>query len=72
MPALGLKVWGFRRFRHRPAMAATGVRPKRDLRARTSYRAVVTSAVRDSAGNPLDQNPSRDGLQPKSWRFTTR
>jgi len=33
---------------------------------------VVTTAVTDPAGNRLDQNPAKAGLQPETWRFTTR
>jgi hypothetical protein len=34
------------------------------------YKAVVTTRANDEAGNWLDQNPRRDGLQPKTWFFT--
>ena len=46
--------------------------PARRLRAHPTYRAVVTTAVRDLAGHRLDQSPTKSGLQRKSWRFTTR
>ena len=46
--------------------------PKRPLRAGTTYTAMVTTAVTDLAGNRLDQDPGKTGLQPKRWRFTTR
>ena len=37
----------------------------------TTYKAVVTTGAKDLAGNQLDQNPSLDGLQQKTWFFTT-
>ena len=37
----------------------------------TTYKAVVTTGATDMAGNQLDQNPSLDGLQQKTWFFTT-
>jgi subtilisin-like proprotein convertase family protein len=46
--------------------------PSRRLRAGTTYRAVITTAVKDLAGNRLDQEPTKAGLQRKTWRFTTR
>ena len=46
--------------------------PAKRLRAATTYRVVVSTAVRDLAGNRLDQSPTKAGLQPKVWRFTTR
>jgi len=46
--------------------------PTRDLRRRTTYRVVVTTAVRDTDGNRLDQDVSRTGRQRKTWSFTTR
>jgi len=65
--------------RHLPAAVtwAPGTRrividPAKRLRAGTTYRAVVTTAVTDLAGNRPDQNPAKAGLQPETWRFTTR
>jgi Bacterial Ig-like domain len=37
----------------------------------TTYKAVVTTGARDLAGNSLDQDPTLDGLQQKTWFFTT-
>jgi hypothetical protein len=37
----------------------------------TTYKAVVSTGVTDMAGNSLDQNPTLDGLQQKTWFFTT-
>ena len=37
----------------------------------TTYKAVVTTGAKDLAGNFLDQNPTLDGLQQKTWYFTT-
>lgn len=46
--------------------------PTNRLRAGTTYIATVSSAATDVAGNPLDQNPSLAGNQPKTWRFTVK
>ncbi len=46
--------------------------PKSPLRARTTYRVLVTSGVRDSSGNRLDQDRTRIGLQGASMTFRTR
>ena len=47
--------------------------PNANLRRGTRYKAVVTTGVRDVAGNQLDQdqNPS-NGKQSKVWLFTVR
>jgi hypothetical protein len=45
--------------------------PDLRLRARTRYRAHLSTAVQDLAGNRLDQDASRDGRQPQVWTFTT-
>ncbi len=47
------------------------INPRRDLAPDTRYRVVIGTGVKDVAGNRLDQKP-RTGLQPKTWRFTTR
>ena len=41
------------------------------LAGRTKYKVVVTTGAKDEAGNRLDQNPSADGNQQKTWYFTT-
>jgi subtilisin-like proprotein convertase family protein len=56
----------------RPETWRIVVDPTRRLRARTTYVVVVTTGVRDLAGNRLDQNRAKAGLQPMRWRFTTR
>ena len=53
-----------------PGTKRVVIDPAKRLRAGT-YKAVVTTAVKDRAGNRLDQNPAKAGLQPKTWRFTT-
>jgi subtilisin-like proprotein convertase family protein len=65
--------------RHLPATVrvssdrrAIVITPSRPLRAHTTYKAVITTAVRDLAGNRLDQVRAKSGLQGKAWRFTTR
>jgi hypothetical protein len=37
----------------------------------TKYRVTISTAATDTAGNPLDANPTRAGNQGKSWTFTT-
>jgi hypothetical protein len=46
--------------------------PTSALRRHTTYRVVVTTAVRDRAGNRLDQDAGKPGRQRASWTFTTR
>ena len=46
--------------------------PAAKLKAGTSYRVVVTTGVKDLAGNALDQKPAKTGLQKAVWSFTTR
>lgn len=53
-----------------PSRRAVVVNPKANLARRTTYKVVIT-AVRDLAGNQLDQKP-KAGIQPKRWKFTTR
>jgi subtilisin-like proprotein convertase family protein len=55
-----------------PGTRTVVIDPARALRHGTRYRVVVTTAVKDQAGNRLDQRPARSGLQPKTWTFTTR
>jgi hypothetical protein len=45
------------------ARGAVVIDPKRKLREHTTYRVVLTSRIRDLAGNPLVG---------ATWRFTTR
>jgi hypothetical protein len=42
------------------------------LAANTRYKAVVTTGVKDLAGNRLDQNTTLMGNQQKVWTFTTK
>ena len=44
--------------------------PTNSLRAGVTYKAVVTTGAKDLAGNPLDQNTAKTGLQQKAWSFT--
>lgn len=48
------------------------INPKADLRAGTTYKVTITTKVLDLAGNPLDQNKTKSGLQKKTWKFTTK
>jgi hypothetical protein len=43
--------------------------PTNNLRRGATYKAVVTTVAKDVAGNRLDQNDSRAGLQQKVWFF---
>jgi hypothetical protein len=43
--------------------------PTNNLRRRVTYKAVVTTVVEDVAGNRLDHDDSRAGLQQKKWFF---
>lgn len=44
--------------------------PEIALKRGVIYRAVVSTRAEDLAGNRLDQNRNRAGLQPKVWYFT--
>jgi hypothetical protein len=46
--------------------------PNNSLKSGATYKAVVTTAARDEAGNRLDQRPGISGLQKKVWFFTVR
>ena len=46
--------------------------PTTSLRRGVTYKAVVTTGAKDVAGNQLDQNPTKIGLQQKVWSFTVR
>ena len=43
--------------------------PNDYLKRGATYKAVVTTVAKDVAGNQLDQNDSRGGLQQKVWFF---
>jgi hypothetical protein len=55
-----------------PGTRTVVIDPRTRLRAGTTYRAVVTTAVTDLAGNRLDQDGRKAGLQAKAWQLTTR
>ncbi len=44
--------------------------PPNPLKRGVTYKAVVSTRAKDLAGNRLDQNRDRGGLQPKVWYFT--
>jgi Bacterial Ig-like domain len=46
--------------------------PTKALQKGATYKAVVTSGAKDLAGNPLDQNTAKAGLQQKRWVFTVK
>jgi len=43
--------------------------PTNNLKRGATYKAVVSTVAKDEAGNRLDQDASRDGLQQKKWFF---
>ncbi len=46
--------------------------PSANLQRGAKYKAVVSTGTRDLADNPLDQNPTMDGNQSKTWTFTVK
>src|SRR5215207_4833656 len=52
--------------RKQAAILSPDYAPKRGV----TYKAVVSTQAEDLAGNRLDQNRTRAGLQPKVWYFT--
>jgi hypothetical protein len=48
------------------------LKPTNSLRGGATYKAVVSTGAKDLAGNQLDQNRTKDGLQQKAWSFTVR
>jgi subtilisin-like proprotein convertase family protein len=48
------------------------INPKAHLAHGTKYKVTITTRVLDLAGNRLDQNRTKAGLQKKTWKFTTR
>ena len=43
--------------------------PTNNLRRGATYKAVVSTQAKDEAGNRLDQDSSKSGLQQKVWFF---
>ena len=56
----------------KPATRTVVIDPTRALAHDTRYKVTITTALLDLAGNPLDQNKTKSGLQKKTWKFTTR
>jgi subtilisin-like proprotein convertase family protein len=54
---------------YNPNLDRAVLNPNNPLKNGTTYRAVVTTAARDEAGNRLDQKPGVSGLQQKVWFF---
>jgi TolB protein len=46
--------------------------PTKALQKGATYKAVVTSGAKDAAGDPLDQNTAKAGLQQKRWVFAVK
>jgi len=55
-----------------PARRRVVLNPRARLRHDTTYRVVVTTDVRDTAGNRFDNDQTQAGLQRASWSFRTR
>lgn len=60
------------RLTYRPGLRQAVLTPRTRLRGGTTYRVRVSTRVRDSQGNRLDQNLRRAGRQPGNWTFRTR
>ncbi len=58
--------------RYSAATDKATLNPTMALRKGATYKAVVTSGAKDAAGNPLDQNTAKAGLQQKRWVFTVK
>jgi len=52
-----------------PTNTAT-LNPTDSLQSGVTYKAVVSTGTKDVAGNPLDQDTTKTGLQQKAWFFT--
>ena len=52
-----------------PATDTATLNPANNLRRGAIYKAVVSTQAKDEAGNRLDQNSSKSGLQQKVWFF---
>jgi hypothetical protein len=55
-----------------PTTNTATLNPNSNLQLGTKYKAVVSTGAEDLAGNHLDQNPTKTGLQQKPWTFTVR
>ena len=57
---------------YRPATRMWVLDPSANLERGATYKAVLTSGVKDLSGNALDQDPSVAGNQMKVWFFTIK
>jgi hypothetical protein len=55
---------------YQPSTDTATLDPTNSLKSGVTYKAVVTTGATDLAGNPLDQNTTKTGLQQKAWFFT--
>ena len=55
---------------YQPSTHTATLDPTNSLKSGVTYKAVVTTGATDLAGNPLDQNTTKTGLQQKAWFFT--
>jgi hypothetical protein len=58
--------------RYDPTTSTATLNPNSNLQLGTKYKAVVSTGAEDLAGNHLDQNPTKTGLQQKSRTLTVR
>ena len=52
-----------------PATDTATLNPANNLRREVTYKAVVSTQAKGEAGNRLDQDSSKSGLQQKVWFF---
>ena len=66
-----LSVSAARSFVFRCWSGCSATRPaEANLQRGATYKATVATAVKELAGNALDQSPTTTGNQPKTWTFT--
>jgi N-acetylglucosamine-6-sulfatase len=53
-----------------PSTDTATLNPTNSLQSGLTYKAVVSTGAKDVAGNPLDQNTTKPGLQQKAWPLT--
>ncbi len=60
------------KLRYKASSARVVIDPRSKLQRRTKYRVVITTRVRDLAGNRFDQHPGKAGRQKATWTFRTK
>jgi Bacterial Ig-like domain len=66
----GSETWEDSTMGYNAAQRKVTLWPPNPLERGVTYKAVLSTRAKDLAGNRLDQNRNRDGLQPKVWYFT--